>query len=463
MKNQKKSTYTRREFIKQNSLAGAGGFLAMGFPPALWVKHSNKKARPAILGGEPVKKNPWPKWPQWRSETDEERVLEVIRSGVWSRSNTVAEFENIWAETVGSKRCLTTVNGTNALICSLSNLGIGGGDEVLLPPYTFISCPQAILMNGAIPVFVDTDPVTFQMDPDQIENKITSRTRAIMPVHLGGCPADMLRIMKIADRYDLLVIEDACQAWLSEINHKQVGTFGHAGCYSFQNSKNIPIGEGGAIVSDNDDFMDQCYSFHNFGNPYGSVSGAPGSGTQRLGTKLRLTEYQAAIGLAQLKRFEEQTDIRSTNGNYLREQMSELSGITPHVLNPGVTRVSYHLFTFHYDKEAFQGLSRDGFRRALGAEGVPVSTGYSPLNKMPYLQNAFQSKNFQLMYPSELLDYDSYVERNHCPENDKICNETGLWFRNRMLLGDQSDMNLIIESIQKVHRHAGDIKKELEG
>ncbi len=221
----------------------------------------------------------------WNPATDEEQLLKVLRSGVWSRAEVVTEFEKKWAETIGAKRCLAVVNGTNALIASLVQLGIGGGDEVIVPPYTFIATVAAILQTGAMPVFVDTDPETFQIDPDKIEAKITPRTKAIMPVHILGLPADMIKIMAIAKKHNLLVVEDACQAWLAEIDHKKVGTFGNAGCFSFQNSKNIPIGEGGAIVSDDEAFMDRCYSYHNYGNPYGTMVGEVGSGTVIAGNK----------------------------------------------------------------------------------------------------------------------------------------------------------------------------------
>lgn len=458
----KTTYYSRRQFLKKNSILGAGAFMSAGLAPTLLKGFAGSSDTPAILNGTAVRTSGWPEWPQWRPEHDEERFLDVVRSGVWSRAGTVTEFEEAWAETVGAKRCLTTVNGTNALICSIANLDIGGGDEVIIPPYTFIACPQAVLMNGAIPIFVDTDPKTFQIDVNKIEDQITERTKAIMPVHIGGNPADMIRIMEIAEKHDLYVVEDACQAWLAEINNKQVGTFGDAGCYSFQNSKNLPIGEGGAIVSDNDEFMDKCYSYHNFGNPYGSVTGEPGSGTLRLGTKLRLTEYQAAIGLAMLKRFEEETQLRNENAQYLTEQIEQIPGIIPHKLYDHVTRSAYHLYLFRFKKEEFEGLNKHQFRQALVAEGVPVSPGYGKLNKMPYLNDAFHSKNFQQMYPEEMLDIDLYNERNHCPENDRLCDEEAMWFTQNILISERSDLDEIVESISKIQKHAGEIKNHLE-
>jgi dTDP-4-amino-4,6-dideoxygalactose transaminase len=334
------------------------------------------------------------------------------------------------------------------LICAVRNLDIGAGDEVLLPPFTFIATPLSILQNGAMPVFVDIDPDTWQIDPDKIEAKITPRTKAILPVHIYGLPADMDRIMAIAKKHNLLVVEDACQGWLAEINHKKVGTFGNAGCFSFQNSKHCPMGEGGAIVSNDDKFMDRCNSYHNFG------------GMKIMGTKLRLSEYQAAIGLAQLKRLEEQTAKRNENADYLRDKLKELPGIVPNKLNPGVTRAAYHLFPIRYNKEAFKGLARTEFIRAMSAEGIPCSGGYAKgLNTGDYINDAFQSKNYQKMYPKEMLDFKKFVEQNQCPVNDRICTDETVAFGQRMLLGDKSDMDDILKAIDKVYVNAEKIKK----
>jgi dTDP-4-amino-4,6-dideoxygalactose transaminase len=310
------------------------------------------------------------------------------------------------------------------------------------------------MFNGAIPVFVDVDPETFQMDPAKIEAKITPHTRAIMAVHILGLPCDMRSIMTIAARHNLEVIEDACQSWLAEIDHQKVGTFGHAGCFSFQNSKNIPMGEGGAIVSDDDAFMDRCFSFHNYGNPYGSVAGEVNAGTVMVGTKLRLTEYQAAIGLAQMGRLESQTKIRNVNADLLSSNLKQIPGISTYRLYDNVTRASYHLFPFRYQKEQFKELSRDRFIAALSAEGVPCYQGYSPLNKMPYLKNAFKSKFFKKFYPADRLNYQKYAEENHCPLNDQLCNEEAVWIPQNVLLGTDEDMHQITYAIEKIYSNA---------
>ncbi|MCG8311383.1 MAG: DegT/DnrJ/EryC1/StrS family aminotransferase [Cytophagales bacterium] len=451
--------YSRRKFLKRNTQAGLA--VSLGKVSMMLAGCRQDFGKPAVLGGTPVRSKRWPDWPVWDRATDEHELLKVLRSGVWSRASVVADFEKRWAETVGSKRCLAVVNGTNALIASLVQLGIGGGDEVLVPPYTFIATVIAILQTGAMPVFVDTDLETFQMDATKIEDKLSPRTKAILPVHILGLPCDMGRIIGIAQSHDLMVVEDACQGWLAEINGKKVGTFGHAGCFSFQNSKNLAIGEGGAIVSDDDEFMDRCYSYHNYGNPYGALVGEVGSGTVIAGTKLRLTEYQAAIGLAQLKRLEAQTATRNINAGYLRSLIKDIPGIVPYKLYPDVTRAAFHLFAFRYMKEAFQGLSKANFLQALRAEGIPCSGGYAPLNKMPYLSHAFRSKNFQKMYPKELLDFNAYLERNQCPENDLLCQEQAVWIPQNTLLGTKSDMEDIACAIEKIHKQAGELMEKL--
>lgn len=451
LKNSFNNELTRRDFIKKNSVVGAGAVLGLGTTEKILIQGTSNVSTPALLGGDPLLKNhDWPEWPIWNPKTDEKRLLEVMRSGIWSRNKVVTEFENRWSKMIGSKRCLAVVNGTNALNASLAQLEVGWGDEVLVPPYTFIASVSCILFNGAIPVFVDIDPETFQMDPDKIEEKINSRTKAIMPVHILGLPCDMERIMAIAGKYKLEVIEDACQAWLAEINHKKMGTFGHAGCFSFQNSKNIPIGECGAIVSDDDEFIDRCYSYHNYGNPYGSVAGEVGAGTIRLGTKLRITEYQAAIGLAQLERLEEQTETRNTRAAYLKSKIEKIDGILPYQLYDNVTRAAFHLFPFRYNQNKFNGLSRNQFLKALRAEGVPCSAGYKELNKMPFLKNTFESRIFKKFYSSEQLNYDTYMEENQCPKNEILCNEQAVWLPQNVLLGSITDMDKIADAVEKI-------------
>jgi dTDP-4-amino-4,6-dideoxygalactose transaminase len=449
---------SRRDFLKRNSLASLAIVLAPGTSSSLFPNSISDANKPALLGGKPVLDTAWVKWPVWNPETDEKLVLNVLRSGIWSRDEVVSEFEKKWAEKTGMKRSVTTVNCTNAMILSLTQLGVGAGDEVLVSAYTFIATPLAILATGAMPVFVDTDPETFQLDTRKIISKITPRTRAILTVHLAGLPADMVRIKEIAKKYNLVVVEDVAQAHLAEIDHQKAGTWGDAGCFSFQNSKNLPIGEGGAIVSHDDAFLDRCYAYHNFGIAYGSVAG---SGPVVRGSKLRLTEYQAAVGLVQMERIEAQTTLRSENAEYLRSQLQNVPGVGLYKLNPNVTRAVYHFFPFRYKKDEFDGLSRDAFMNALEAEGVPCFAGYGTLHDKPYIEDTFKSKNFRKFYSAKELDIKRYMESNKCPVTDTLCNEEAIWLTQNLLLSGKKEMDGIAEALSKVKKNASAIKKAL--
>ncbi len=444
-----KNDLTRRQFLTAVS-AGSLAAVASGPIPA-YGNRSKRAGKLAILGGQPVRTKAFPGWPIWDKNKDEERVLSVLRSGVWSRAKVVAEFEKKYAELMGAKRCLATTNGTNALLTALHVLGIGVGDEVLVGPYTFIASIDVIFLSGALPIMVDTDCETFQVNPDKMEEKITENTKAILPVHILGLPANMDRINAIAKKHNLIVVEDACQAWLAEWRGKKCGTLGDLGCFSFQNSKNLPCGEGGAILGDDDEIMDRCYSYHNFGRPYGETM-LTLSGYVRLGTKCRMAEYQAAILLAQMKRLEEQTKRRTENANYLTSRIEGIPGIVPHKLYEGVTRAAYHLYPFRYRKEDFNGLSRGKFLSALKAEGIPCSGGYGPINKDPYFERTLRSQNFRKMYSRKRLN--RCRRQNHCPDNDQLCKEA-VWFSQNLLLAGKSDMNDIADAILKVYENRG--------
>lgn len=426
----------------------------------VWANNVGNSKVPAILGGPKSHAGLWPAWPVWKSPNDDEDLLKVLRSGIWSRAKVTSHFEKNWAEMIGVKRCLAVVNGTNALITSLAQFNVGAGDEVIVPPYTFISTVQAVLMNGAIPVFVDINPTTLQIDETKIESKITPKTKVIIPVHILGNPANMTKIMEIATRNKLIVIEDACQAHLAEVKGKMAGSIGHAGCFSFQTSKNMPIGEGGAITSDDEVFMDRCFSYHNLGFPYGTQVGTVGSGSVMLGTKIRFTEYQAAIGLAQMRHLKQETDLRWENGKYLANKLNDIPGITPMQLYSDTTKAVYHLFPLFYDKKAFKEMPRSLFMKSLEAEGVPCSSGYTPLQTQPFIQSVFESKLYQKLYASEEINYGQFIEKNQCPINDMVCNEQAVWMTQNLLLESKTSMDHIVNAIEKIYHNADKIIKK---
>ncbi len=412
------------------------------------VARSAATDKPAILGGRPVRTAPFPSWPVI-AENEERAWMKVLRNGKWNRldGDNARQFEETWAAKLGAKHCLATANGTSALIIALNALGIGPGDEVIVPPYTFVATVNAVLIQHSMPVFVDTDPETSQIDARKIEAAITERTRCILPVHLGGSPADLDAILEIGRKHNIPVLEDACQAHLAEWRHRKVSTLGALGCFSFQASKNLNSGEGGAILTNDSDLYRVCQSFHNNGR---GDTGS-GFGYVRNGANLRMTEFQAVLLLEQLKRVDEQSRSREQNAAYLTKQFAEIPGIRPTRMYDGATRNAYHLYMFRYDKTQFANLPRAQFLKALHAEGVPGSGGYTPLNKEPFLKHTFDSRAYRAIYPDKQLA--AWTGRNHCPANDKLCEEA-VWFTQTMLLGPREDMDQIADAVRKIQRQA---------
>jgi perosamine synthetase len=438
---------TRRNFLGA-TLAGAAGLKLHARPTLSPTVYPKPDPNPALLGGQPVRREPFPSWPRVQA-IDEENWSEVLHKGKWCRldGNYAQRFEETWARTLGAKYCLATSSGTTALLTSLNALDIGPGDEVIVPPYTFVATVNVVLLQHALPVFVDTDPETFQIDAAKIEAALTPRTKCLLPVHLGGSPVNMDLLLSIARTHNLPVLEDACQAHLAEWKHQKVSTLGDLGCFSFQASKNLNSGEGGAILSNNAELIRACESFHNNGR--GET--AAGFSYVRNGCNHRMTEFQAALLLAQWTRLEEQSRRREQNAAYLTEMIEKIPGITPARTYQGCTRNAYHLYMFRYDQAQFSGLPRSRFLKALEAEGIPCSGGYTPLNKEPFLSKTLDSRAYQKIYTAaEIADYKA---RNHCPENDRLC-EQAVWFFQTMLLGTRQDMEQIAEAVVKIQKSA---------
>jgi dTDP-4-amino-4,6-dideoxygalactose transaminase len=453
----KQSPVTRRRFFASAIGAaaleriGSAASHAQGSAAAPVIRPA--AAAPALLGGRPVRRGPFPPWPVAGSREEDELVA-IVRRGRWFRGERVAAFESAYASLTGAKGCLATANGTSALITSLAALGIGAGDEVIVPPYTFVATVNAVLLMHALPVFVDSDIDTFQIDARKVEAAITPRTRAVIPVHLGGSAADLDTILPVASRRGIPVIEDACQAHLAEWRGRKVGTYGSTGCFSFQASKNLNSAEGGAVVTSDAALLETCYRFHN------NSRGRGGSGTDfsytRTGANLRLTEFQAALLLAQMTRLEAQSKTREQNAAYLTKRLAEIPGIAPARMYDGCTRNAWHLYMFRYDSSQFSGLSRALFLKALAAEGIPASGGYSPLNTQPFLEETFSTRGFKAIYPAEILR--GWRDRNRCPQNDRLCSEA-VWLTQTMLLGPRRDMDDIAEAVLKVRAHAARLAK----
>jgi perosamine synthetase len=447
-----KSSVTRRAFIRTAAVGSAAlGWLSARKAPSAFAFEA---AKPAVLGGTPAHKGGWTPWPQWR-EAWEPEVLKVLRSRRWFRGSgeKVSEFEEAYAKLLGAKRCLATASGTTALITAMYVMGVDAGDEVITSPFTFIATYNTIMIHKALPVFADTDPATLTMDPASIESRITDRTRAILPVHIYGMPCDMDPINAIARKHNLAVIEDACQAWLGEYKGRKCGRLGDLGCFSFQESKHLPSGEGGAVTGDKDELVDRCQAFHNCGRAFGTFKGR-GSFTR--GSNFRMQHFQAAILLQQIDKLVEETALRRENADHLTAGLKQIPGIQPARL-PENSRAVWHLYPFRYDAKQFNGLSRDKFCQALGAEGVPCGGGYTEQYNDGLLDEAINSRGFKRLFSAERLK--AYRESfQELKGNREVC-ATTVGMGQNMLLGKRSDMDDIIEGVRKIHANSEAIAK----
>jgi dTDP-4-amino-4,6-dideoxygalactose transaminase len=364
-----------------------------------------------------------------------------LRSGQWGRlsGNEVADFEKRFAEAHGCRHGIAVVNGTVSLRIALLAAGVRAEDEVIVPPYTFLSTASAVVEANAIPVFADIDPGTFNIDPKAIERAVTPRTRAVIPVHFAGQIADMDAITAIAKKHGLTVIEDAAHAHGASDQNRAAGSIGDFGSFSFQSSKNMTAGEGGIITSNDDTLAEACRSIHNCGRVEGGIwyEHHVISGNYRLG------EFQGAILNAQLDRLASQTAMRDANGQHLAAKLAQIPGLHPQRRPASCTRHSYHLFMLRFDAGAF-GASRDAVLKALRAEGIPCSPGYGfPLHRQPL----FRNKTFGpfLQNARARIDYS----KTNCPNSDHICNES-IWLDQSIFLGPRSDVDDVGTAFEKI-------------
>jgi len=394
----------------------------------------------AINGGpKTINKNfDWPIF----DENEIKAISEITKSGNWGNpdcAGIVEDFEKEFAAYCGTKYAMTCVNGSVALRLALIASGVRPGDEVIITPYTFIATASIVLEANCVPVFVDIEPDTYNIDPAEIEKAINYKTKAIIPVHFAGLSCNMDAIMNIAEKHDLTVIEDACHAHGGEYKGEKLGSIGHAGCFSFQSSKNLTCGEGGMAITNDDHLYNMMNSLRNVGR----IDGGQWYEHHYLGCNYRLTQLQASLLHEQLKRLDGQTRLRDENGKYLAQLLGEIDGISPLKREIGETLHTYHIFIFRYDKSKFNDLPKREFSEMLAAEGVPCFMGYpEPLYKQPL----FQEKNFMCYAIPEEVSYKEVV----CPVAEKACYEDAVWILQNTMLGTKKDMENIASAIRKI-------------
>ena len=326
----------------------------------------------AIHGGQPVRSQPFPPYPMPADQQEMDAAMRVLRSGnlTAQRGPEGREFDEAWAQYNGVSHSFSTSNGTTALHLAVAAARVGTGDEVIVTPLSFISSATCVLMNNAIPIFADVEAQSLALDPEAVRAMITPRTKAMILVHLHGYPADLDGLRAVAAEHELIIIEDCAHAHGASYAGKKVGTFGHLGVFSFQHKKNLSLGEGGAVITNDDQLADQLRAKRNFGS--------------QLGYNYRMTELHAAIGKVRLARLDQMNAQRQANADYLHKHLSKLPGLVPQEPRPNTTSVFYN-FVVRYDSEII-GAPKSSFEEALRAEGVVADAMYTPLYKHPTFQ-----------------------------------------------------------------------------
>ncbi|MBN1675830.1 MAG: DegT/DnrJ/EryC1/StrS family aminotransferase [Kiritimatiellae bacterium] len=407
----------------------------------------------AINGGQPVApKGLRCKWPVFDVQ-DRAALLEVLESGHWCSvgwsktfGSRVAQFEQEFAAWNGNAYAVAVNSGTSALVLALRAVGIKAGDEVIVPAVTFVASASAIVLANAVPIFVDIDPETYQIDPDAVEAAITDRTRAIMVVHYGGYPADMDRILAIAKRHKLKVVEDCAEGHGSEWRGTKIGALGDAGAFSFQMGKPLTCGEGGIVTMNDVRVRDACFSYANMGRSRDGakyVHYVPAH-------NFRLSEFLGKLLSVQLTRLDDQIAVRHANGEYLAAELAKIDGVSALKRDPRITKRSYYFYFLRYDAAAWNGIPRDAFRRALGAEGIGLGTAH---NQPLYLNPAFtDTGTWADTYGIEYPDYSKVT----CPESERVYrNEICALTKDFLMHRENGD--LILAAIRKLRANIGEI------
>lgn len=392
----------------------------------------------ALEGGSPARTTPFAEWPIY-DELELKYLTEVLESGKWGGAASglkpgfepkLPQLERKFAELQQAGHAVSVVNGTVAITVALLAAGLKPGDEVIVPPYTFIATATAALACGMIPVFADVEEDTLSIDPETVEAVITPKTRAIIAVHIGGAPANMTRLREIADKHGLVLIEDAAQAVGASWDGKGVGAIGDLGTFSLQSSKNLNAGEGGMITTNNREYWEHAWSLCNVGR-------VPNGGWyqhERFGQNYRMSEFQAAVALAQMTRLEQQMAVREERARLLDECLSNTPGIRLLRHDPRITRHAWHLYLFRLDIEPGK---KAEFIRKAGAEGIPLSSGYIPLNR-----------NRSVLDRIEL--WTGQRREQECPVCERLSANEAVWLSQEVLLSDEQAIREVAHGLGKV-------------
>lgn len=406
----------------------------------------------ALLGGPKTRTRPFPPWPQF-SEADRSRLIEVLESRNWGGypfpNRYAEEFGARFAEHHGARYGCALANGTVAITVALKAAGIGFGDEVIVPAYTWDGTATAVLDAGAVPVFADVDPDTYCLDVEAARRALSPRTRAVVAVHLAMRFAEMDALLELAARHDLILIEDCAHAHGGRYKGRGAGSMGDAGCFSFQSSKLMTAGEGGAVITSRLEYFELIQSIVNCGR----ASATDHFGMRVTGSNYRITEFQAALLVGQLEALPELAARRAANARLLDAALQRIPHFRPLPPQPAVTREAIYCYVFRYRPEEGNA-PRDLVAAALEAEGIPCDGRfYEPV----YRSDLFRPT--QREYPQlaagreRAMDYGAF----RCPVAERAAYEEALWLPQFLLLGQESDAADIIRALEKVSENLGEL------
>lgn len=406
-------------------------------------------AQLALNGGLKSKQKAFPPWPHFAQE-ERDALQEVLESRVWWRTpgTRTLNFENEFARFHGAKHGIAVTNGTAALEVTMAGLGIGPGDEVILPDYTFVATASAVLSVGALPVTVDVSPETYCIDPALAAAAITPRTKAIIAVHMGGNPADLDALGELAKRNGIALVEDSSHAHATEWKGHRIGSHGAAGTFSFQASKLMTAGEGGIVVSNDDAFEKRARSVHDCGRTPGEWFYSHYIN----GSNFRMSEWQGAVLSVQLTRLDEQTRRRHMNARILDKLLANIPGITPQQIDSRCTRNGQYAYIFRVDSKEFAGASTLRLIRAMNAEGIPNQASYPPIHAL----DVFTSGEYRRrLCVAQATEPHHFLKADY-PNTERAAFET-IWIPQPALLGDEEDMHEIVNAWRKIQSFAKEL------
>jgi dTDP-4-amino-4,6-dideoxygalactose transaminase len=405
--------------------------------------------RPAVLGGTPIRAGKaWPSWPQWDA-TERAALLAALDEGAWwaGAGSRAQGFADAFAEFQGARRGLPCTNGTHAIEAALHACGVGDGHEVIVPGLTFVATATAVLATNAVPVLVDVEPGSLNLDVAAAEEAITDRTRAILAVHVAGNACDLDALSSLCADRGIHLVEDCAHAHGTMWRGRGAGSYGSFGCFSMQASKLMTAGEGGVLIGNDDSLMARAWSYSNCGR----VPGEHWYHHPGYGSNLRMTEWQGAILGAQLARFPDQHRRRNAAAAALNEAIAQIPGLAPQARDARTDSQGYYCWVCHYDADAFAGLPLAALERALAAEGVPLDVSYPALNTLAL----FRTNNFAPRFARPPRDYSAVS----LPNAEHAAAST-VWMEHRVLLADVDDVLDVARALERIQRHAGEIARK---